>query len=57
MSTHQITLQLDEDAYRELELAARDRGEDVVQTAQRALEEYLRTYMFDVEAREGTAQA
>ena len=51
-----ITLELDDDLYRELEVAARDRGEEVAQTARHALAEYFRAYMRDVEAREGTAQ-
>ena len=57
MPTHTITLQLDEDLYRELAVAARDHGEDVAQTARRAVEEYLRAYMQRVEAEGGFPQA
>ncbi len=57
MATHTVTLELDDQAWDELTLAARNRGEDPAQTAQRALAEYLRTYMLQVEAEGGFPQA
>jgi predicted transcriptional regulator len=57
MAMHTITLQLDDQLYEELAVAARDRGEDPAQTAQRALAEYLRGYMQHVEAEGGFPQA
>lgn len=50
MAAHMLTLQLDDQLWDELAVAARDRGEEPAQTARRALAEYLRTYTLDGEA-------
>jgi len=57
MATHTLTLELDDEQWDQLAVAARDRGETAAQTAQRALAEYLRTYMLEVEAKGGFPQA
>ena len=57
MATHTLTLELDDEQWDQLAVAARDRGETPAQTAQRALAEYLRTYLLEVEAKGGFPQA
>jgi predicted transcriptional regulator len=57
MPTHTITLTVDDDLYRELEVIARDRQEEVAQTAQRAIMEYARSYIQQLEAEKGFPQA
>jgi hypothetical protein len=57
MALHTLTLQLDDQLWDELAVAARDRGEEPAQTARRALAEYLRDYMQHVEAEGGFPQA
>ena len=57
MATHAITLQLDDAAYEELVVVARDRGEEPAETARRMLQEALRAYMVEMEAEKGFPQA
>ena len=57
MSPRAITLQLEDDVYAELEVLARNGGEDVAQAAQHAIREYLRSYMLQMEAEGGFPQA
>ncbi len=57
MGMHSLTLQLDDRVWDELAVAARDRGEEPAETAQRALADYLRAYMQQVEGRGGFPQA
>jgi hypothetical protein len=57
VAMHTLTLELDDEQWDQLAVAARDRGEEPAQTAGRALAEYLRTYLLDVEAKGGFPQA
>ena len=57
MAAHKIALEVDDDLYRELEVIARDHNEDVAQAALRALKEYARSYMVQLEAEKGFPQA
>jgi hypothetical protein len=57
MSAHSLTLELDDDTYAELAVAARDRGEEPAAAATRILREALRAYMVQMEAERGFPQA
>jgi len=57
MAVHTLTVEFDDQLWDELAVAARDRDEAPAQTARRALAEYLRSYMQQVEAEGGFPQA
>jgi hypothetical protein len=57
MATHTVSLELDDAAYEELAVVARDRGEEPAETARRMLQEALRAYMVQMEAEKGFPQA
>ena len=57
MPTHSLTLELDDDTYEELAVAARDHGEEPAAAARRILREALRAYMVQMETERGFPQA